>query len=155
MCSVTPPCLTSFLCFVAHNVTVEEILSSYKQACQKLNCKPIPKVLKQIQVSFTCTSTQQSTYWNRYGSVIFKAAINKRKGFFLSYFINITKHRFQIIVEPNILPVSPLMDHCSTVLKSFDRVGSQQNHSSAAFHPFSLQHASEVAGKGSNVLKDL
>lgn len=54
MCSVTPPCLTSFLCFVAHNVTIEEILSSYKQACQKLNCKPIPKVLKQIQVSFTC-----------------------------------------------------------------------------------------------------
>lgn len=33
----------------AHNVTLEEILSSYKQACQKLNCKPIPKVLKQIQ----------------------------------------------------------------------------------------------------------
>uniref|UniRef100_H3CQN1 Protein phosphatase 1 regulatory subunit 37 n=1 Tax=Tetraodon nigroviridis TaxID=99883 RepID=H3CQN1_TETNG len=33
----------------AHNVTVEEILSSYKQACQKLNCKTIPKVLKQIQ----------------------------------------------------------------------------------------------------------
>ncbi|XP_030599767.1 protein phosphatase 1 regulatory subunit 37 [Archocentrus centrarchus] len=33
----------------AQNVTVEEILSSYKQACQKLNCKPIPKVLKQIQ----------------------------------------------------------------------------------------------------------
>ncbi|KAG7238767.1 hypothetical protein INR49_031283 [Caranx melampygus] len=37
------------LCFTAQNVTVEEILSSYKQACQKLNCKPIPKVLKQIQ----------------------------------------------------------------------------------------------------------
>ncbi|XP_059186712.1 protein phosphatase 1 regulatory subunit 37 [Centropristis striata] len=33
----------------AQNVTVEEILSSYKQACQKLNCKPIAKVLKQIQ----------------------------------------------------------------------------------------------------------
>ncbi|XP_069004241.1 protein phosphatase 1 regulatory subunit 37 [Embiotoca jacksoni] len=33
----------------AQNVTVEEILSSYKQACQKLNSKPIPKVLKQIQ----------------------------------------------------------------------------------------------------------
>nr|XP_020491763.1 LOW QUALITY PROTEIN: protein phosphatase 1 regulatory subunit 37 [Labrus bergylta] len=33
----------------AQNVTVEEILSSYKQTCQKLNCKPIPKVLKQIQ----------------------------------------------------------------------------------------------------------
>ncbi|RVE64845.1 hypothetical protein OJAV_G00130120 [Oryzias javanicus] len=33
----------------AQNVTVEEILSCYKQACQKLNCKPIPKVLKQIQ----------------------------------------------------------------------------------------------------------
>ncbi|KAL6116086.1 ppp1r37 [Pungitius sinensis] len=33
----------------AQNVTMEEILSSYKQACQKLNCKPIPKVLKQIQ----------------------------------------------------------------------------------------------------------
>ncbi|KAM4627172.1 protein phosphatase 1 regulatory subunit 37 [Polymixia lowei] len=33
----------------AQNVTVEEILSAYRQACQKLNCKPIPKVLKQIQ----------------------------------------------------------------------------------------------------------
>ncbi|XP_038162311.1 protein phosphatase 1 regulatory subunit 37 [Cyprinodon tularosa] len=33
----------------AQNVTVEEIISSYKQACQKLNCKPISKVLKQIQ----------------------------------------------------------------------------------------------------------
>ncbi len=46
------------LCFSAQNVTVEEILSSYKQACQKLNCKPIPKVLKQIQVSFSLTQTQ-------------------------------------------------------------------------------------------------
>ncbi|KAM9853456.1 protein phosphatase 1 regulatory subunit 37 [Aulostomus maculatus] len=33
----------------AQNVTVDEIISSYKQACQKLNCKAIPKVLKQIQ----------------------------------------------------------------------------------------------------------
>ncbi|XP_057264879.1 protein phosphatase 1 regulatory subunit 37 [Pezoporus wallicus] len=33
----------------AQNVTVEEILSAYKQACQKLNCKQIPKLLKQIQ----------------------------------------------------------------------------------------------------------
>ncbi|KAA0714772.1 Protein phosphatase 1 regulatory subunit 37 [Triplophysa tibetana] len=33
----------------AKNVTVEEILNAYRQACQKLNCKPIPKVLKQIQ----------------------------------------------------------------------------------------------------------
>ncbi|XP_072248522.1 protein phosphatase 1 regulatory subunit 37 [Leuresthes tenuis] len=33
----------------AQNVTVEEIISSYKQACQKLNCKLIPKVLKQMQ----------------------------------------------------------------------------------------------------------
>ncbi|XP_062241149.1 protein phosphatase 1 regulatory subunit 37 isoform X1 [Platichthys flesus] len=33
----------------AQNVTVEEIISSYKQTCQKLNCKPVPKVLKQIQ----------------------------------------------------------------------------------------------------------
>lgn len=41
--------------FLAHNVTVEEILSSYKQACQKLNCKPIPKVLKQIQVRLSLT----------------------------------------------------------------------------------------------------
>lgn len=35
----------------AQNVTVEEILNAYRQACQKLNCKPIPKVLKQIQVT--------------------------------------------------------------------------------------------------------
>ncbi|XP_040929308.1 protein phosphatase 1 regulatory subunit 37 isoform X2 [Betta splendens] len=33
----------------AQNATVDEILSCYRQACQKLNCKPIPKVLKQIQ----------------------------------------------------------------------------------------------------------
>ncbi|KAF7668936.1 hypothetical protein LDENG_00269460, partial [Lucifuga dentata] len=33
----------------AQNVTVEEILSAYRQTCQKLNCKPIPKLLKQIQ----------------------------------------------------------------------------------------------------------
>ncbi|TRY83099.1 hypothetical protein DNTS_003567 [Danionella cerebrum] len=33
----------------AQNVTVEEILNAYRQACQKLNCKPIPKVLKQMQ----------------------------------------------------------------------------------------------------------
>nr|AAI41793.1 Si:ch211-234g24.1 protein [Danio rerio] len=33
----------------AQNVTVEEILNAYRQACQKLNCKPIPKVLKQTQ----------------------------------------------------------------------------------------------------------
>ncbi|NXK91731.1 PPR37 phosphatase, partial [Formicarius rufipectus] len=31
------------------NVTVEEILASYRQACQKLNCRQIPKLLKQIQ----------------------------------------------------------------------------------------------------------
>ncbi|XP_055008191.1 protein phosphatase 1 regulatory subunit 37, partial [Boleophthalmus pectinirostris] len=41
--------LTPVLCFAAQNVTVEEILSAYKLACQKLNCKPLPKVLKQIQ----------------------------------------------------------------------------------------------------------
>ncbi|XP_034973015.2 protein phosphatase 1 regulatory subunit 37 isoform X1 [Zootoca vivipara] len=33
----------------AQNVTVEEIITAYKQACQKLNCKQIPKLLKQIQ----------------------------------------------------------------------------------------------------------
>ncbi|NXK46080.1 PPR37 phosphatase, partial [Chauna torquata] len=33
----------------AQNVTVDEIVSAYKQACQKLNCKQIPKLLKQIQ----------------------------------------------------------------------------------------------------------
>ncbi|XP_077091660.1 protein phosphatase 1 regulatory subunit 37 isoform X1 [Siphateles boraxobius] len=38
----------------AQNVTVEEILNAYRQACQKLNCKPIPKVLKQIQTSVYC-----------------------------------------------------------------------------------------------------
>lgn len=43
------------VCFSAQNVTVDEILSSYKQACQKLNCKPIPKVLKQIQVRLSLT----------------------------------------------------------------------------------------------------
>ncbi|XP_070805383.1 LOW QUALITY PROTEIN: protein phosphatase 1 regulatory subunit 37 [Pituophis catenifer annectens] len=33
----------------AQNVTVEEVLTAYKQACQKLNCKQLPKLLKQIQ----------------------------------------------------------------------------------------------------------
>ncbi|GCC16780.1 protein phosphatase 1 regulatory subunit 37-like [Chiloscyllium punctatum] len=33
----------------AQNVTVEEIIAAYKMACQKLNCKPINKLLKQIQ----------------------------------------------------------------------------------------------------------
>ncbi|XP_072346164.1 protein phosphatase 1 regulatory subunit 37 [Scyliorhinus torazame] len=33
----------------AQNVTVEEIVAAYKMACQKLNCKPINKLLKQIQ----------------------------------------------------------------------------------------------------------
>ncbi|NXY78521.1 PPR37 phosphatase, partial [Glareola pratincola] len=33
----------------AQNVTVDEIMAAYKQACQKLNCKQIPKLLKQIQ----------------------------------------------------------------------------------------------------------
>lgn len=36
--------------FSAQNVTVEEIITAYKQACQKLNCKQLPKLLKQIQV---------------------------------------------------------------------------------------------------------
>uniref|UniRef100_A0A8C7L4N4 Protein phosphatase 1 regulatory subunit 37 n=1 Tax=Oncorhynchus kisutch TaxID=8019 RepID=A0A8C7L4N4_ONCKI len=33
----------------AQNVTVDEILAAYRQACVKLNCKLIPKVLKQMQ----------------------------------------------------------------------------------------------------------
>ncbi|XP_075997379.1 protein phosphatase 1 regulatory subunit 37 [Genypterus blacodes] len=33
----------------AQNATVDEILSVYKHTCQKLNCKPIPKLIKQIQ----------------------------------------------------------------------------------------------------------
>ena len=47
------------LLFSAQNVTVEEIISSYKQACQKLNCKPVPKVLKQIQVRPILTQPAQ------------------------------------------------------------------------------------------------
>nr|XP_033809919.1 protein phosphatase 1 regulatory subunit 37 isoform X2 [Geotrypetes seraphini] len=35
--------------FEAQNVTVEEIIISYKQACQKLNCRQIPKLIKQLQ----------------------------------------------------------------------------------------------------------
>ncbi|NXY17303.1 PPR37 phosphatase, partial [Atrichornis clamosus] len=33
----------------AQNVTVDEILAAYREACQKLNCRQIPKLLKQIQ----------------------------------------------------------------------------------------------------------
>lgn len=57
--------LIVLLCFVAHNVTVEEILSSYKQACQKLNCKAIPKVLKQIQVSFSVSLSHTHRFTQR------------------------------------------------------------------------------------------
>ena len=34
----------------AQNVTVDEVLGAYKQACQKLNCRQIPKLLRQLQV---------------------------------------------------------------------------------------------------------
>lgn len=33
----------------AQNVTVDEIIGAYKQACQKLNCRQIPKLLRQLQ----------------------------------------------------------------------------------------------------------
>ncbi|GAB1291663.1 Protein phosphatase 1 regulatory subunit 37 [Apodemus speciosus] len=33
----------------AQNVTVEEVVSAYRQACQKLNCRQIPKLLRQLQ----------------------------------------------------------------------------------------------------------
>ncbi|XP_053524613.1 protein phosphatase 1 regulatory subunit 37 isoform X2 [Artibeus jamaicensis] len=33
----------------AQNVTVDEVIGAYKQACQKLNCRQIPKLLKQLQ----------------------------------------------------------------------------------------------------------
>lgn len=125
MCSAKSLYLTFPLYFVAHNVTIEEILSSYKQACQKLNCKPIPKVLKQIQVSFTYTqinSTWRICNWNKCESITFEAAISKWKGLFLTWFIRRTKCRFQIIVGLNVLPVSHLTDHRTTVLQSLDSV---------------------------------
>lgn len=34
----------------AQNVTVDEVISAYKQACQKLSCRQIPKLLRQLQV---------------------------------------------------------------------------------------------------------
>ncbi|MBW01519.1 Protein phosphatase 1 regulatory subunit 37, partial [Eschrichtius robustus] len=34
---------------LAQNVTVDEVLGAYKQACQKLNCRQIPKLLRQLQ----------------------------------------------------------------------------------------------------------
>ncbi|KAG8448487.1 hypothetical protein GDO86_015540 [Hymenochirus boettgeri] len=33
----------------AQNVTVDDVITSYTQACQKLNCKQIPKLVKQLQ----------------------------------------------------------------------------------------------------------
>ncbi|XP_075692144.1 protein phosphatase 1 regulatory subunit 37 [Rhinoderma darwinii] len=33
----------------AQNVTVEDVVTSYTQACQKLNCKQIPKLIRQLQ----------------------------------------------------------------------------------------------------------
>ncbi|XP_068106978.1 protein phosphatase 1 regulatory subunit 37 [Hyperolius riggenbachi] len=33
----------------AQNVTVEDVIASYTQACQKLNCKQIPKLIRQLQ----------------------------------------------------------------------------------------------------------
>lgn len=34
----------------AQNVTVDEVINAYRQACQKLNCRQIPKLLRQLQV---------------------------------------------------------------------------------------------------------
>ncbi|KAM9631703.1 protein phosphatase 1 regulatory subunit 37-like [Trichechus inunguis] len=34
---------------LAQNVTVDEVIGAYKQACQKLNCRQIPKLLRQLQ----------------------------------------------------------------------------------------------------------
>lgn len=34
----------------AQNVTVDEVIGAYRQACQKLNCRQIPKLLRQLQV---------------------------------------------------------------------------------------------------------
>ncbi|XP_016047960.2 protein phosphatase 1 regulatory subunit 37 [Erinaceus europaeus] len=33
----------------AQNVTVDEVIGAYKQACQKLSCRQIPKLLRQLQ----------------------------------------------------------------------------------------------------------
>ncbi|XP_012888049.1 PREDICTED: protein phosphatase 1 regulatory subunit 37, partial [Dipodomys ordii] len=33
----------------AQNVTVDEVISAYRQACQKLNCRQIPTLLRQLQ----------------------------------------------------------------------------------------------------------
>ncbi|XP_034359628.1 protein phosphatase 1 regulatory subunit 37 isoform X2 [Arvicanthis niloticus] len=33
----------------AQNVTVDEVIGAYRQACQKLNCRQIPKLLRQLQ----------------------------------------------------------------------------------------------------------
>ncbi|XP_023441991.2 protein phosphatase 1 regulatory subunit 37 [Dasypus novemcinctus] len=33
----------------ARDVTVDEVIGAYKQACQKLNCRQIPKLLRQLQ----------------------------------------------------------------------------------------------------------
>ncbi|XP_063287782.1 protein phosphatase 1 regulatory subunit 37 [Pelobates fuscus] len=33
----------------AQNVTVDDVITSYTQACQKLNCKQIPKLIRQLQ----------------------------------------------------------------------------------------------------------
>ncbi|OCT67782.1 protein phosphatase 1 regulatory subunit 37 [Xenopus laevis] len=33
----------------AQNVTVNDVITSYSQACQKLNCKQIPKLIRQLQ----------------------------------------------------------------------------------------------------------
>ncbi|KAM8791023.1 protein phosphatase 1 regulatory subunit 37 [Rhynchonycteris naso] len=33
----------------AQNVTVDEVIGAYKQACQKLNCRQIPKLIRQLQ----------------------------------------------------------------------------------------------------------
>lgn len=43
----------------AQNVTVDEVIGAYRQACQKLNCRQIPKLLRQLQVwgMGTCTES--------------------------------------------------------------------------------------------------
>lgn len=54
----------------AQNVTVDEIISAYRQACQKLNCKPIPTVLKQIQVNLhSCLNVKEKCVHVKAGEV--------------------------------------------------------------------------------------
>uniref|UniRef100_A0A8C5KQ14 Protein phosphatase 1 regulatory subunit 37 n=1 Tax=Jaculus jaculus TaxID=51337 RepID=A0A8C5KQ14_JACJA len=49
VCGSWEPCELGSPVDTVLNVTVDEVIDAYRQACQKLNCRQIPKLLRQLQ----------------------------------------------------------------------------------------------------------